>query len=133
MTVIDASAVVDLLAPPNRARQAALVREFPDPRTPWLAPDVLPFEVFAAFRRRSLKGLIAEPAARLALERLAQMPLELVPTMGLLPSAWVLRDGFGAADALYAALALRAGEPLLTTDTRLANAAGAAGVTVRAR
>jgi predicted nucleic acid-binding protein len=59
------------------------------------------------------------------------VPIELVPTRDLLPAAWALRDTLSAADSLYAALALRAAEPLLTTDLRLARAAGAAGVEIR--
>jgi predicted nucleic acid-binding protein len=53
-----------------------------------------------------------------------------VPTASLLEAAWTLRNTFAAADALYASLAIRAGEPLLTTDTRLARAARAQAITV---
>jgi predicted nucleic acid-binding protein len=54
-----------------------------------------------------------------------------MPTAALLGAAWSLRDKLSAADSLYAALALRAAEPLLTTDLRLARAAAAVGVEVR--
>jgi hypothetical protein len=42
-----------------------------------------------------------------------------------------LRDRFSAADSLYVALAIRAGEPLLTSDMRLARAATHTGIEVR--
>jgi predicted nucleic acid-binding protein len=48
-----------------------------------------------------------------------------------LDAAWALRDRFSAGDSLYAALAIRAGEPLLTSDMRLARAASDTGIDVR--
>jgi len=56
------------------------------------------------------------------------LAIETVPSRDLLPAAWELRDRCSAGDALYVALALRSGEPLLTTDARLARAADGAGV-----
>ena len=131
MTVVDASAIVDLLVPPDATRRDLLIAELPEPAAPWLAPDILMFEVFAVLRRHSLRGLLSEAAAGRGLQRLQRLPIELMPTASLLGAAWSLRDNFSAADALYAALALRAAEPLLTTDLRLAHAATAAGVEVR--
>ncbi len=49
----------------------------------------------------------------------------------LLDAAWALRERFSAGDSLYAALAIRAGEPLLTSDMRLARAASDTGLEVR--
>lgn len=132
MTVVDASAIVDLLLPPDAARRDLLIAELPGPAVPWLAPDILMFEVFAVFRRHVLRGVLATALAERGLQRLRRLPIELLPTAGLIPAAWSLRDDLSAADSLYAALALRAAEPLLTTDLRLARAAGAAGVEVRA-
>ncbi len=45
-------------------------------------------------------------------------------------AAWALRDRFSAANSLYAALAIRASEPLPTSDMRLARAATHAGIGV---
>jgi predicted nucleic acid-binding protein len=45
-------------------------------------------------------------------------------------AAWTLRNRFSAADSLYAALAIRASEPLLTSDMRLARAASDSGIDV---
>jgi len=131
VTVVDASAIVDLLAPPDATRRDRLIAELPEPAVPWLAPDILMFEVFAVLRRHVLHGVLSNAAAGRGLRRLRRLPLELMPTSSLIPAAWSLRDNFSVADSLYAALALRAAEPLLTTDSRLARAATAAGVEVR--
>jgi predicted nucleic acid-binding protein len=130
MTVVDASAIIDLLAPPDRARREFVIAQLPEPGEPWLAPDVLPFEVFAVIRRHLLRGVLASNLATVALRRLRMLPVELVPTLSLLDQAWSLRERFSAGDALYAALALRAGEPLLTSDLRLAAAASDTGIDV---
>jgi len=131
VTVVDASAIVDLLTPPDTTRRDLLIAELPEPAAPWLAPDILTFEVFAVLRRHVLRGVLSEAAATRSLQRLRRLPIELTPAAGLIHAAWLLRENFSAADSLYAALALRAGEPLLTTDLRLARAASAAGVEVR--
>jgi predicted nucleic acid-binding protein len=130
VTVVDASAIVDLLLPPDIARRDRLIAELPEASDPWFAPDILIFEVFAVLRRHVLQGALSPAAAWRRLGRLDRLPIELMPTWPLLPDAWALRDNLTAADALYTALALRADRPLLTSDRRLARAAGAAGVAV---
>ncbi|MGH2853134.1 MAG: type II toxin-antitoxin system VapC family toxin [Solirubrobacteraceae bacterium] len=131
MTVVDASAIVDLLTPPDLARRDFLVAQLPEASEPWLAPDILPFEVFSVVRRHVLRGVLSIPLAVAALKRLRALPVELVPTPALIDAAWALRDRFSAGDSLYAVLAIRAGEPLLTTDMRLARAAVDTGIEVR--
>jgi predicted nucleic acid-binding protein len=128
VTVVDASAVLDLLVPPDAARRDFLVARLPEPTNPWLAPDILLFEVFAVVRRHVLRGVLADSVAASTLRRLRRLPVELVPTTGLLGAAWLMRDRFGAADSLYAAVALSSGLPLLTTDLRFARAARDAGI-----
>jgi predicted nucleic acid-binding protein len=130
VTVVDASAVVDLLIPPDAMRRDFLVSALPEPGVPWLAPDILPFEVFSVVRRHTLRDMRSPAAARNALRRLRDLPVVYVATVGLLDAAWRLRERFSAADALYAALAISAREPLLTTDMRLARAAAAHAITV---
>jgi predicted nucleic acid-binding protein len=130
MTIIDASAIVDLLAPPDEIRRDFLLAQLPEPGEPWLAPDILPFEVFSVVRRHVLRGMLASNLAATALRRLRALPIELVPTPSLLVAAWGLRERFSAGDSLYAALAIRAGEPLLTSDMRLARAASDTGIDV---
>ncbi len=131
MTVVDASAIVDLLAPPDPTRRDFLVMQLPEPSEPWLAPDILPFEVFSVIRRHVLRGVLSGSPAAAALKRLRALPIEFIPTPALIDSAWALRDRFSAGDSLYAVLAIRAGEPLLTTDMRLARAALDTGIEVR--
>ncbi len=131
MTVVDASAVVDLLLPPDIARRDFLIAQLPEPARPWLAPDILPFEVFSVVRRHVLRKMLTGGFAASALRRLRALPIEFVPTPSLIDEAWALKDRCSAADSLYAALALRAGEPLLTSDLRLARAATDSGIAVR--
>jgi predicted nucleic acid-binding protein len=131
MTVVDASAIVDLLAPPDLARRDFLMTAIPEPGQPWIAPDILPFEVFSVIRRHVLRERLAGNLAAAALRRLRALPIELIPTSSLLGVAWTLRDRCSAGDSLYAALALRTGEPLLTSDMRLARAATDSGIAVR--
>jgi predicted nucleic acid-binding protein len=128
VTVVDASAVVDVLVPPDAARRDFLVEQLPGPADPWLAPDVLLFEVFAVVRRHVLRGVLSSDLAATALQRLRRLPVELIPTGGLIGAAWLLRDRFGAADSLYAAVAMSSGLPVLTTDLRFARAARDAGI-----
>jgi predicted nucleic acid-binding protein len=131
MTVIDASAIVDLLVPPDIGRRDFLIAQLPEPGEPWLAPDILPFEVLSVLRRHVLRRVLASSLATTALRRLLALPIEFVPTPSLLESAWPLRDRFSAGDSLYAALAIRAEEPLLTSDMRLARTAASTGIDVR--
>jgi predicted nucleic acid-binding protein len=130
MTIVDASAVVDLLAPPDLARRDFLLAQLPEPAQPWLAPDILPFEVFSVIRRHVLRRVLTDTLAATALKRLLALPIEFVPTPSLMDAAWTLRNRFSAADSLYAALAIRASEPLLTSDMRLARAASDSGIDV---
>jgi predicted nucleic acid-binding protein len=130
MTIVDASAIVDLLAPPDLARRDFLLAQLPEPAQPWLAPDILPFEVFSVIRRHVLRQALTGPLAETALKRLLTLPIEFVPTPSLIDAAWTLRDRFSAADSLYAALAIHASEPLLTSDMRLARAAAHTGIEV---
>src|SRR5437588_8486814 len=114
MTVVDASAIVDLLIPPDAERRAFMIAQLPEPGEPWLAPDLLPFEAFSAIRRHTVRRVLPAARASAALRRLVALPIELIPTGSLLPAAWRLRDRFSAADSLYTVLAIRAAEPLLT-------------------
>jgi len=128
VTVVDASAVVDLLVPPDARRRDWLINALPEPSDPWLAPDILTFEVFAVLRRHANRGVLHPTAAWQRLQRFGRLPIELLPTWPLMADAWKLRDNVSAGDSLYVVLAQRSGRPLLTSDRRLAAAAGAAGV-----
>jgi predicted nucleic acid-binding protein len=131
MTVVDASAVVDLLVPPDLVRRDFVIAHLPEPGEPWLAPDILPFEVFSVIRRQVLRRVLTTSLAAIALRRLLALPIEFVSTPSLLDSAWPLQDRFAAGDSLYTALAIRVNEALLTSDMRLARAAASTGIEVR--
>lgn len=129
MTVVDASALVELLTPASALR-AKIIATLPPSGIPWRSPDVVHFEVFSALRRRTLRGELTAAAGAHTLVQLRRLPIETASTAPLLQAAWLLRDRCSSADALYAVLAQRTDEPLLTTDAGLARAAAAVGVDV---
>jgi predicted nucleic acid-binding protein len=128
--ILDASAAVELLQPSSDDVRATLARVLPGPAVPWLAPDVLTFEVGAVARRRLLRGEWPLTAAQRVVEGIQRLPVDLVDSRRMLSRAWELRDNLTIADALYVALAMASGESLLTTDARLAAAARALHVPV---
>ncbi len=78
-----------------------------------------------------MRGTLSTSLVATALKRLLALPIEFIPTTSLIDAAWTLRDRFSAGDSLYAVLVIRAGEPLLTTDIRLARTAIDIGIEVR--
>ena len=120
--VLDASAFVDLVleaAGPKprvgpRLRQAGC----------WLVPGTFDAEVISAFRRRRLHGddppQLLEDLPRF----LESAPLTRVATPAMNARIVELHPNMTAFDAGYVALAEALGLPLLTTDGRLARAAG---------
>ena len=87
------------------------------------APDILVFETLAVLRRNVLRGDLDAGRASAAVYDLGDASIELMPTHPLRIRAWELRDNLTIGDALFVALAERLGEPLATTDDRLATAA----------
>jgi predicted nucleic acid-binding protein len=130
VTVVDASVVVELLAPRDESRREAALAALPPAPRPWRAPELVHFEVFSAIRRLTQRRNLEPTLAETALERLYDVPIETTSTAALIPAAWRLRDRCSAGDAFYAALAQRRNEPLLTIDAGLRRAATAAGVQV---
>ena len=121
MLVVDASCLVEVLvggraAEPIRAR----LREDPD----HAAPHVVDVEVFGVVRREFLRGQLDRTAATQALEDLADWPGERFSHRPFLRRAWELRETVRGWEAMYVAVAEAMGCPLLTTDGRLAAAAG---------
>ncbi|GAA4415154.1 hypothetical protein GCM10023169_01220 [Georgenia halophila] len=118
MTVLDASALVDILLGQEDA--------------PWLldqlaggdvvAPAHQLAEVLSALTRLERAGILAPEAARDAVTAAVALPQELVPLAGLTTRAFELRDRFRVLDGFYVALAEERGTALLTTDIRLARA-----------
>lgn len=87
-------------------------------------PDLLRIEVLAVIRKRLIAGALTTAQANDAVEDLLDLPVSVFPSAPLLRRAWALRDNVTAYDACYVALAEALGCPLLTADTRLANAPG---------
>ena len=121
MKVVDASVLVTFLSGAEAAGarfRRALVDQ------PLAAPHLIDLEVAATLRKHHLRGLIGAAKAQRALERLALLPLDRHPHRHLLRRCWELRDNVKTYDAAFVALAEALGVPLLTADTRLANAPG---------
>lgn len=124
MIVLDASAVLELLLRTERGRT---VEQRITPIDETLhAPHLLDIEVSQILRRYLLRGALDEVRAREALQDLLDLEVERYPHDALLPRIWDLRHNATAYDAAYLALAEALGAPLLTSDTRLAAAAGSA-------
>ncbi len=122
MTVIDASAVLELLL---RTPAAATVenRLFGAGET-LHAPHLIDIEVAQVLRRYAGRGDVGAVRCRAALSDLIDLPLTRYPHDFLLPRVWEMRGNLTAYDAVYVALAEALDAPLLTRDRRLARAAG---------
>lgn len=119
MIVVDASAMVGALVGPDPTVGARLSRE------PLLhGPQLLPLEVASALRRFAVAGQLSQRGARLALAKLAALPLTLHPHPQLMPRIWELRANLTIYDACYVAAAETLGLPLITSDARLSRAPG---------
>lgn len=120
MTVLDTSAVVDLLLGSGTAEEVSGLMSV---ELPAAAPDVIVFEVLAVLRREVARGTVPESRADAAVHDLGDVSLTLFPAMPLRGRAWELRHNMTAADALFVALAERLDEPLATRDDALASSA----------
>lgn len=87
-------------------------------------PHLVDLEVAAALRRLVARKRVTADQARLALSALSRMSITRHSHTQYLPRIWELRDSVTAYDAAYVALAERAEAPLLTVDSRLAEANG---------
>ena len=125
--VLDASATVELLLGGRRAQAVRRVLE----GARLVAPDLLNAEVISAFRRFEAAGAVEADRAAEAIERLADAPIERLPTTHLSLDVWRLRHNLSAYDATYVALAAALGCPLLTADEGIARAPGTAVAVVK--
>ena len=122
MIVIDASAVIELLLGGERGRPVE--RWLVDHEGQLHAPALLDLEATQALRRLVSAGHVAEPRGRAAVEILQDLPVDRHASTALLPRIWELRGNLTAYDAAYIALAEALACPLLTYDTRIAEAPG---------
>ncbi len=120
MIVVDASAVVDLIAPltPDRELRSRLAGQNLH------APHVLDVEVLSALRRFVRRGSLTADRAADARVDLGGRAIVRYPHAPLLDRAWELRDGITPYDAVYIALAELLEAPLVTCDARLARSTG---------
>lgn len=120
MIVVDASAVVEYLV--REPRNDALVERVVGDRSH--APHLLDVEVAHALRGFVLRGELTAIRASEALSDAAELTIERYPHVLLLRRAWELRDSMSTYDAVYVALAELLQAPLVTCDSRVANAHG---------
>lgn len=122
MIVVDSSAVVDYLLDfePQASWVAERLAEDPDAH----APHLLDVEILSTLRRQVLFEELSAARARGALDDLESFGVERYPHGPFLERAWELRENLTAGDALFVGLAEALGAPLVTTDARIARAAG---------
>lgn len=86
-----------------------------------LAPGLLVVEIATLVWKRARRGEITEAVADRIVAALRQVPLEIRPTAELVTAALplALHGGLTLHDAFYAALAVKAGCPLVTADRTL--------------
>jgi predicted nucleic acid-binding protein len=123
--VVDASALVDFLLGNDQGRAVGPVLG----RFVLHAPAHIDAEVLSALGRLHRAGTITARQVGSRLEALAEAPIERHALMSLLAGAWRRREHFRLVDALYIELSETLGAVLLTTDGRLASAAGIAAIT----
>lgn len=122
MTVVDASAVVEmLLRTPvgEKCRERLLAVD-----EALCAPHLLDVEVAQVIRRFAGRGEITADRGGEALVDLADLPLTRYPHGPLLERVWDLRNSVSAYDAVYLALAEALDAPIVTSDGRIARAHG---------
>ena len=120
MTVLDASALVELLLGTEAGRRVAA--RIADPTLALHVPHLADVEVTQALRRYVREGALDGDSAAAALEDLRALDLERHSHEPLLDRVWALRDNLTAYDAVYVALAEALECALLTCDGRLARA-----------
>ena len=88
------------------------------------APELVDLEVASVLRKLVSKGDLELRRAELALADLVALPLARAAHLPLLARAWELRANLTVYDAAYVALAEALSSPLVTADSRLAQAPG---------
>jgi predicted nucleic acid-binding protein len=120
--VLDSSACLDLIldSPRGRVLQGLLLASEPA----LLAPGLLWVEVARVLRAKVADGALSPRRAEGALADFLDLGVQETSVEPLLVRAWQLRDNLTIDDGVFVALAEMSAQPLLTTDVRLARAAG---------
>jgi predicted nucleic acid-binding protein len=93
------------------------------------APHLLDVELLHALRRLVMGGQLSEDRAADARDDFADLTVARYDHVALADRTWELRHNLTADDATFVALAEILDVPLVTCDTRLANASGNRAVT----
>ena len=88
------------------------------------SPELVDLEVLNVLRRFTSSDTVGPARVAAAVERLGELDLRRHRHGPLLQRIWSWRANLTAYDAAYVTLAEVLGGPLLTTDTRMANAPG---------
>jgi predicted nucleic acid-binding protein len=122
MTVVDASAVIELLlrSAAGRSIESRLLRRGESLQ----APALIDVEIAQVLRRYAAHGEATPEFGAAALRLVAAMPIDRYSHEPLLDRVWQLRNNLTAHDAVYVALAEGLRVPLVTCDSRLAKAVG---------
>lgn len=118
MTVLDTSGVIDFLIGGEAFEDVADLLGL----EATAVPELLTFEVVAVLRRQVVHHGIDAERAKSAVDDLADLPLEIYPTLPLRFRAWELRHNFTAADGFFVSLAEQLDAPFATKDRPLASA-----------
>lgn len=121
MIVVDASAVVDALAP--RLPEPVLTQRLLG-ASELHAPHLIDVEVTSALRRLVARGEISEDRAADARTDASSLPFVHYPHAALLERAWELRHQLSIQDGVYVALAELLEMPLVTCDAGIARTHG---------
>ena len=121
MIVVDASVVAPALADDNVDGDLARSRLRGEHL---IAPELVDVEVISVIRKGLATGRLDEPRAAMALDDLANLPLDRVSHRPLLSRVWQLRANLTPYDASYVALAESLGVVLVTSDEALSRAPG---------
>lgn len=121
MLVVDAGVLFEVVA---GTAEAGHLRDRLAEDEEQFAPHLIDVEVFGVIRKYRELGLLDATGARQAVEDLRDWPGERAGHRRFLERAWELRASVRGHDAMYVALAEALGATLLTTDARLARAAG---------
>lgn len=116
--ILDASACVELVLRSEAGRKVAdRLRG-----STVAVPAHFDAETFSALGRLVRGGEIEERRMEAGIDLLARAPFARYAVAPLLAESWERRHNLSLRDALYVSLARRLGAPLLTADSRLANA-----------
>lgn len=120
MIVPDASAVALLFADSGADPRAVTAQQMLSADPAWAVPEHWRTEVLSAVRGLWLGHKLDDAPAQRAVAALAQMVVQVTPTLLLLDRMWELRSAMSAYDAGYVAAAEAHTCPLVTADARLA-------------